>query len=104
MDRLEALQVFSVVAEQTSFVKAARLLGISQTKASRVISELEIDLKTRLFSRTTQHVELTVAGATYLIRCNRALDELRQGDAELNKVRDVRLPPRRRTPRAKRPA
>jgi DNA-binding transcriptional LysR family regulator len=79
MDRLDELAIFVAVAEQSSFVAAARLLGRSPAAVTRAVSALEDRLATRLFNRTTRSVALTDEGARYLDRCRRALaafDEL----------------------------
>lgn len=79
MDRLDELSIFVGVAEQGSFVAAARRLGRSPSAVTRAISTLEDRLAIRLFNRTTRSVALTDEGARYLDRCRRALaafDEL----------------------------
>lgn len=79
MDRLDELSTFVAVAEQGSFVAAARRLGRSPSAVTRAISGLEDRLGIRLFNRTTRSVALTDEGARYLDRCRRALaafDEL----------------------------
>jgi len=79
MDRLDELSIFVAVAEQGSFVAAARRLGRSPSAITRAVSTLEDRLAIRLFNRTTRSVALTDEGARYLDRCRRALaafDEL----------------------------
>lgn len=75
MDRLDELSIFVSVAEQGSFVAAARLLGRSPSAATRAVAALEDRLAVRLFNRTTRSVALTDAGARYLERGRRALAE-----------------------------
>jgi DNA-binding transcriptional LysR family regulator len=79
MDRLDELSIFVAVAEQGSFVAAARRLGRAPSAITRAVSALEDRLAIRLFNRTTRAVALTDEGARYLDRCRRALaafDEL----------------------------
>lgn len=79
MDRLDTLGIFVEVAEQGSFVRAARRLGRSTAAVSRAVAALEARLGTRLLHRTTRAVALTDAGARYLDRCRMLLagfDEL----------------------------
>jgi DNA-binding transcriptional LysR family regulator len=78
MDRLDALAVFVAVAEQRSFVAAARRLGRSPAAVTRAIAALEDRLATRLFNRTTRAVALTDAGGRYLDLCRRALAEFEE--------------------------
>ena len=78
-DRLDALTIFVVVAEQQSFAEAARQLSRSPASVTRTVAALEERLQTRLFNRTTRSVALTDAGARYLECCRRLLaahDEL----------------------------
>lgn len=76
MDDVSAIRVTLAVAEEASFAKAARRLRISPTAASRAVAALELELGTTLLRRTTRSVTLTEAGATYLAKARRALDEL----------------------------
>ena len=75
MDRLNSLAIFVAVAEEGSFVSAARRLYRSPAAVTRAVAALEDRLATRLLNRTTRAVALTDAGARYLDRCRRALAE-----------------------------
>lgn len=57
---------FLVLAEQLSFSKAAKKLGITQSALSRHIKQLEADVGYPLFVRTTQKIELTSYGIAFL--------------------------------------
>lgn len=59
------LEVFAAVAEERSFTKAARRLGISQSAASQSIMELEKSLSVTLFHRNRGDVVLTEAGKLF---------------------------------------
>jgi len=78
MDRLDELTIFVAVAEQRSFVAAARRLGRSPAAVTRAVVALEDRLASRLFNRTTRAVALTDAGARYLDLCRRALAEFEE--------------------------
>jgi len=78
MDRLDELAIFVAVAEQGSFVAAARHLGRSPAAVTRAVAALEDRLGTRLFNRTTRAVALTDAGGRYLDLCRRALAEFEE--------------------------
>jgi DNA-binding transcriptional LysR family regulator len=58
----DALAVFAAVAEMESFTRAGARLGLPKSTVSRAVSELEGDLRARLFHRTTRRVRLTPAG------------------------------------------
>ncbi|WP_037493962.1 LysR family transcriptional regulator [Sneathiella glossodoripedis] len=74
------MKVFVCVAEQNSFVAAARLLKMSAPAVSRAIAALEGRLGVKLFLRTTRHVRTTDAGGRYLEDCRRILLEVEQAD------------------------
>jgi DNA-binding transcriptional LysR family regulator len=56
------LAIFVAVAEQTSFTKAAKRLGIGKGTVSRAVAELERQLGVELLHRTTHTVALSTAG------------------------------------------
>src|SRR5258705_12402095 len=70
---ISSVELFVRVAELRSFRAAGDALGVPRSTVSRRIAELESALGTRLFHRTTRHVELTSAGKSYLRACGPAL-------------------------------
>jgi DNA-binding transcriptional LysR family regulator len=76
MDSLERIRVFHMVADHSSFAEAARQLRIVPVAATRAIAALEEELGVQLLRRTTRSVTLTEAGADYLVRSRRVLEEL----------------------------
>ncbi|MDM0009179.1 LysR family transcriptional regulator [Variovorax sp. J22G73] len=83
MDHLTALKVFRTTAATGSFAGAARQMGLSAAAVSKNIAELEAHLKVRLINRTTRQMSLTEAGAAYVERLARILDDLAEADAAL---------------------
>lgn len=81
MERLAAMEVFVAVADERGFAPAARKLGLSPSAVTRGLASLEAHLGIRLFQRTTRSVALTDAGARYLERARRILEELAEADA-----------------------
>ncbi len=57
------LQVFHMVAQVSSFTRAAELLHMTQPAVTHQIRQLEQELDTRLFDRTNNRISLTAAGA-----------------------------------------
>lgn len=55
-----------VLAEQGSFLRAARKLGIPQPSLTRKLSQFEEELGVGLFERTTRRLELTKAGRLFV--------------------------------------
>lgn len=78
MNKLEALQVFNVVAQQSSFTQAADLLQRPRSSISALIQQLENHLGTRLFFRTTRTVRLTYEGEALLERSTLLLQQLEE--------------------------
>src|SRR2546425_6820091 len=63
LDHLNVLAAFLTVAEERSFTKAAKRLGLSRSAVSHAIRGLEERLGVRLLARTTRSVAPTEAGA-----------------------------------------
>lgn len=72
------LRCFMAVAEELHFARAAERLHIEQSPLSRAIKELEEDLGTQLFVRTTRSTRLTRAGKLFLEHAPRIFTALQQ--------------------------
>ena len=73
---IHAMTVFTRVAEQSSFVSAARSLLIDPTNVSRTITALEKDLGVLLFTRSTRAAKLTDEGGRFYRDCVPILQRL----------------------------
>lgn len=91
MSSWEGLDEFVAVAELGSFSRAAERLRVSPSHVSRQVARLEERLQARLLRRTTRQVSLTEAGATFLIRCQRLIEER---DESFLAVSDLHSAPR----------
>lgn len=78
--------IFAKVAEQGSFIAAARALGLPKTTVSRKVQELERRLGVRLLNRTTRKLSLTEAGTTYFEYSNRIAQDLADAESAVQQL------------------
>src|SRR5215831_18515181 len=76
-DELNALSAFLAVAEDRSFTKAAKRLGVSTSALSHAMRGLEERIGVRLLARTTRSVSPTEAGEQLLAHLRPALGDIR---------------------------
>ncbi len=87
------MRVFLAVCDASGFAAAARRLDMSPSVVTRLVAGLEERLGVRLLHRTTRTVRLTEAGARFLERTRRILQD--RDDAEAT-ASDERSRPRGR--------
>src|ERR1700733_14940351 len=85
---LSILAAFLAIAEERSFTKAAKRLGVSPSAMSHAIRGLEETLGVRLLSRTTRSVAPTEAGEQLLVRLRPALTDIKDALNQLSGLRD----------------
>lgn len=83
MDRIQAMQIFTRVAEAGSFVRAAETLSLPPSTVTSTIKGLEKYLQVRLLNRTTRRVSLTPEGLQYLAQCREILFLIDHAEASL---------------------
>lgn len=83
MDRFQEMRAFVAVVDAGSFVRAADELALSKTAVSRLVSDLETRLGTRLLHRTTRKLSLTQEGEVFTERCRQLLEGVAEAEAEL---------------------
>lgn len=87
MGRLEAIRIFTRVAETNSFSKTADVMDMPRGTVSS--QALEEQVGVRLLSRSTRQVNLTEAGKVYYERCVKVLADLSEVEAALAQVSSV---------------
>ncbi len=70
---LNAIPIFIQVVKSHSFSKAADQLGMTKSKVSKAITQLEAELGTKLLFRTTRKINLTEAGKRYYEQAEQGL-------------------------------
>ena len=81
---LRHLRHFIAVAEELHFARAADRLGMEQSPLSHSIRNLERDLQTKLFHRTTRRTWLTPAGIRFYEMARRILADVETAKATIN--------------------
>ena len=77
-DNRSDLTVFLTVAEERSFTRAGKRLGVSPSAISHAMRSLEEQIGVRLLSRTTRSVAPTPAGEQLLERVRPAITDIRR--------------------------
>lgn len=91
MFSLHALRLFVVVAEELHFGRAAVRLHMAQPPLSQQIRQLEEFLGTRLFTRTTRSVQLTLAGRVLLEHARQLLADAQTAESAIRQVAEGRV-------------
>ncbi|MDE3157081.1 MAG: LysR family transcriptional regulator [Acidobacteriota bacterium] len=87
-DELNVLAAFLAVAEQRSFTRAAKELGVSPSALSHAIRGLEEQVGVRLLARTTRSVAPTDAGEQLIGRLRPALGDIHEVLDQIAGLRD----------------
>jgi DNA-binding transcriptional LysR family regulator len=82
------LAMFLAVAEEGSFTRAAKKLGLSQSALSHTVRRLETRLGLRLLTRTTRSVAPTDAGEQLLQTLRPAIDGIDERLSALTQLRE----------------
>ena len=82
----ELYKVFYQVAVDLSFSKAAEKLFISQSAVSQNIKNLEKELETKLFIRSTKNVQLTEAGKILFEHIEPAFNLIENGEKSIKEI------------------
>ena len=85
---LNTLAAFVAVAEERSFTRAAKRLGVSPSAMSHAMRGLEEKIGVRLLSRTTRSVSPTEAGEQLLARLRPAITDVKDALERLAGLRN----------------
>lgn len=86
----EHLKIFYLVSKYKNLTRTAEELYTSQPAISRVISNLESELGTKLFYRTKTGVELTKEGLNLYDKIKEQLSSLERFEDDLKKYNDIK--------------
>ncbi|MER9158385.1 LysR family transcriptional regulator [Mesorhizobium sp. M0778] len=93
---MRELRAFVAVAEELSFVGAAKRLNVAQPALSRTISMLEAKLGVQLLDRTTRSTHVTLAGKVFLAEAHYTLAQMKRAvqltqEAEIGLTGELRV-------------
>jgi DNA-binding transcriptional LysR family regulator len=83
---LRRLKVFASIAKHQSITRAADALFMTPPAVTKSLRELETYLQSDLFERTSKGMVLTHSGETFLSYASRALNEIEQGELEVERL------------------
>lgn len=89
MIKLDNYHTFNEVAKHNSFSKASKSLFMTQSAVSQSIKQLEKDLSTNLFVRTSKGVTLTNEGEILHRYVKEAINLLENGEKALAKINNL---------------
>ena len=81
--KLELYRIFCQVAKSMSFSKAARILYMSQPAVSQAVKQLEEQLRTQLFTRSSKGVMLTAQGQILYEHASAAISLINSAEQKL---------------------
>jgi len=84
-NRAGEMQVFLRVVEAGNFSEAARLMRMTPSTVSKLISRIETRLGVRLLERSTRRLSLTAEGQIYYERSQALLNELDEVEHDLSR-------------------
>jgi DNA-binding transcriptional LysR family regulator len=88
-EELGDLTAFVTIADERSFTRAARKMGVSQSALSHTVRRLQTRLGVRLLIRTTRNVAPTEAGERLIETLRPALDDIEARLEAIGEWRDT---------------
>lgn len=90
IDHLKHMAIFARVVDEGSFRAAAKVIGLSPSRISETVSDLEQYLGVTLLNRTTRKIALTNEGRMFY---GRVVDMMRSAETGLNELNALSLEP-----------
>ncbi len=87
LTNLNAIRVFSAVAELESITRAAKLLGMAKSSVSRDVARLEGEVGATLLLRSNRRVSLTDTGILLHQHAKQILDQVTDAEVAISRVR-----------------
>lgn len=84
IDRAGEMEAFEAVVRTGSLSAAGRLLKLTPSALSRIISRIETRLGVRLMVRTTRSLSLTPEGEAYLLAARRILADMTESEGAIS--------------------
>ncbi|WP_322047549.1 LysR family transcriptional regulator [Paraburkholderia sp. J67] len=84
---LHAMTAFLRVVDAGSFTAAAEVMELTTAQVSRLVSELENRLQTKLLQRTTRRMAVTSVGERYANQCRTILELVTEAENEASGAR-----------------
>lgn len=88
MYTLNHIKTFAKVVELNNFSAAARQLSLTVAAVSKHVSQLELELNTKLMKRTTRKLVLTDIGHQYYLQCKKILSAVEDADAIIQQTQN----------------
>ena len=76
MEQIDRMRVYLAVADLKSYTKAADNLNLPKSSVSSAIQQMEKELGTQLFQRSTRRIQITHDGEIFYERCKDLLIEI----------------------------
>lgn len=84
---LKQLEAYLHVAELGSFTRAATILDTNQPALSRLVRQLEIELRQNLLVRDGRGVSMTEAGKVFLAHAQSVVHQIERATQDMNQLR-----------------
>ena len=88
LGRFNEMEVFVCVVDARNFTSAGRILGLSPSAVSKIISRLEHRLGVPLAIRSTRSLRLTAEGEAFYLRAKEILEQVKRSEAEIVEGKD----------------